>query len=226
MSFKRKIIHIYRKVSYSLLPEKEYKYFCIGLHKTGTTSIHRFAQKNGFKAFHSTDWCNNQEQLNAYNFLSDGGSHFEGQKEFPIEKLYHDFPNSRFILQTRNTRSWLISKCKHGGWTKDSVLEPDDEKMIRHELWRYKSKLTLKELVNHKTSYETRVRAFFKKHDSSRFLEINIVDNETRSEDVLKVCDFLLIDRSKAKHFLPKNKSKSDVTLSDEVMEFINSITE
>jgi hypothetical protein len=226
MTILKKLKHRYRKFKYSLLPNKEHKFFCVGLHKTGTTSIHKFAQKNGFKATHSLDWYASESIINTYNFFSDGGSHFEGQNEFPISALYHKYPNSKFILQTRNTKSWLISKCKHAGWSSNTDIQKDDEKMIQHELWKYKSKLTIAEFLKHKVSYENRVREFFREHDKSRFLEINIVDASTQKEDMEKLCDFLSIDRRNIHDFLAINKSKSNSDLSTEILNFIDDITE
>lgn len=45
------------------------KYFCIGLHKTGTSTLHQMAFDNEFKSTHSTDWHNNEKKLNYMIFF-------------------------------------------------------------------------------------------------------------------------------------------------------------
>lgn len=45
------------------------KFFCIGLHKTGTSTLHQIALDNKLKSTHSTDWHNNENKIKLYDFF-------------------------------------------------------------------------------------------------------------------------------------------------------------
>jgi hypothetical protein len=42
---------------------------CIGLHKTGTSTLHQIAFDNKLKSTHSTDWYNNENKIKLYDFF-------------------------------------------------------------------------------------------------------------------------------------------------------------
>jgi hypothetical protein len=92
------------------------KVFCVGLHKQGTCSLDMLARLYGYTSIHSQDWCLNHDQLSYFNFFSDGGSHYDGINEFDYPRLARQFPDSLFILQSRDPLPWIISKLKHAGW--------------------------------------------------------------------------------------------------------------
>ena len=198
------------------------KVFCIGLHKTGTTSIHEIAVKYGYKATHSTDWIFDSKKMEEFEFFCDGGSHFDNQNECDFESLFIHYSNSLFILQTRNARSWIISKLKHAGWTEQTTLELGDEKKICHNDWKYKSLLTIENLIRHKYNYEQKIFEFFIKNDPHRLLVIDITDKSTQARDLARLSAFLDL-RSIYKITLPhKNKAKNRTGLSEEVLVFID----
>jgi hypothetical protein len=105
--------------------EKGAKIFCIGLNKTGTTSLDHAFQILGLKSVHYVGKegnikkiiARNQEQGNPllkgiekYDAYSDWSYHtnLELFKEF--DRLY---PNSKFILTIRDLEGWLRSREKH-----------------------------------------------------------------------------------------------------------------
>ncbi|MGX9365640.1 sulfotransferase [Desulfoplanes sp. PS50] len=197
------------------------KVFCIGLHKTGTTSLRALATKYGYKAIHSTDWISDANKLKEFEFFSDGGSHFDGQNEFDFKRLFHDYPNALFILQTRPTKNWIVSKLKHAGWTEQTIIEVDDEKKIYHDDWKYKSLLIIESFIRHKYNYEHKVIDFFEKNDPSRLLKIDITDKPIQETTIHNLVTFLGL-RSLCTIQLPhKNKKKSQDGLSKEVSDFI-----
>lgn len=111
------------------------KVFCIGLHKTGTTTLGNWAREYGFHSTHSIDWIKEDWKLQTFDFFSDGGSHFDNINEFDVQKLFYKYPKALFILQTRDSKKWIISKLKHAGWSENTFLEEDNIEKIRHEDW-------------------------------------------------------------------------------------------
>ena len=89
------------------------KIFVIGFNKTASSTFHHLFEKLGYKSQHYRRW-----DLNNYDCFSDNG---ELQN---LETLY-TFPNSFFILNTRNLNDWLFSRAKHSihyrvvDWDKD-----------------------------------------------------------------------------------------------------------
>jgi len=101
------------------------KIFCIGLNKTGTSSLHEAFKILGFRSVHYD--CNegkikdiiSDNHKNKNNLLS-GIEHYNAYSDWnhpSINHLYKEFdkqyPNSKFILNTRNLEDWLISREKH-----------------------------------------------------------------------------------------------------------------
>lgn len=77
------------------------KVFCIGLNKTGTTSLHCAFQKLGLTSFHGGTY---DSRIDAF---SDGRYY----KQFKI--FDKQIPNCKFILNTRNVEDWVESRKKH-----------------------------------------------------------------------------------------------------------------
>jgi len=203
------------------IPAKN-KVFCIGLHKTGTTTLAHFFRKHGFLSSHSTSWINKGWKLNLYDFFSDGGSHFDGVNELNYEMLYEKYPKSKFILQTRDTEKWVVSKLKHAGWDENTIVEADDENMIKHEFWRYKSYLTIRKFIEHKFNYEKKLTSFFEKNDSSRLIKVDITNKNTQEKVLSSLVEFIGLNSSQKISFPHSNKHKNKTKLSDEVITFIN----
>lgn len=215
----RSTIFINRQINKQKLKRKV---FCIGLHKTGTTSIYEIAIRYGYKATHSTDWAFDSKKIEKFEFFCDGGSHFDDQNEFNFRHLANEYPDSLFILQTRDTRSWIISKLKHAGWNEKTEVKPDNKEKIRHDDWEYKSFLTIDNLIRHKYNYEQKAIKFFDENDPDRLLVIDIVDRNTQDRDIAKLVAFLEL-RSISKIELPhRNKARSIGRLAEEVLVFID----
>lgn len=198
------------------------KIFCIGLHKTGTSSLAKLAKKYGFRAIHSTDWIFDPEKLREFNFFSDGGSQFDGINEFDYEFLFYEYPESLFILQSRDTRKWIISKLKHAGWNDKTIIESDDPRKIKDDDWTYKSLLTVGKFIEHKFNYEKKVNDFFVKNDPTRLLKIDITDQSIQSAELRKLADFMGVRTVKRIGMPHINKAKPGIELSADVLAFID----
>jgi len=81
------------------------KVFCIGLSRTGTSSITKALQMLGYKAIHYPRLKDIFELAKKYDAMTDTTVCVS------FEELDKKYPNSKFILTTRNIESWLES-CK------------------------------------------------------------------------------------------------------------------
>lgn len=159
------------------------KIFYIGLSRTGTTSLHYILKELGFKSGHYI-WplLNNEwEVVNNYDALGDT----------PIPLIYKEcdekYPNSKFILTTRNKDKWLDSMkwmFRDGRVIWNWPLSLGNyHRSIYGTNW-YNRKVLNKAFEN----YHIEVRDYFKNRPNE-FLEINI-DNGFNIEEL---CKFLEI---------------------------------
>jgi len=104
-----------------------FKVFCISMQRTGTTSVGKFFRDFGFVwAGWPHSYRNNWSWLH-YNgdyesiFSSDDFRRANAFEDAPwffsefYKILYHRFPNSKFILFTRDPDAWFLSMKKHSG---------------------------------------------------------------------------------------------------------------
>lgn len=197
------------------------KVFCIGLHKTGTTSLKNYVREFGFKAFHSTHWNCDLSLIEKYEFLSDGGSHFDDQNEFDFKNLFYNYPNSKFILQTRNIENWIVSKLNHAGWNKDTQIASDDPQKLTHDQWKYKSLLTIKSFIDHKNNYERKVVDFFKSHDPDRLLILDVTSQNNEPNTLKSLNEFLILRSINKISFPHSNKKRKRTVLPEKTIKFI-----
>lgn len=122
---KHKFNIINTQKSINLTNKSESKVFCISFQRTGTTSVGRFFRDHGFK-WSGWEDCqkNNWGQL-WYNgdyesiFSSSDFKKSNAFEDAPwflpdfYKILYHRFPDSKFIMLTRNPDAWFQSMIKH-----------------------------------------------------------------------------------------------------------------
>lgn len=101
------------------------KIFCIGLNKTGTTSLHKAFEILGYKSVHYSCEVGNIQHIISNNFknnrlLLEGLEHYDvilDWNDESIDDLYQVFdqqyPNSKFVLNTRDIDGWIASREKH-----------------------------------------------------------------------------------------------------------------
>ncbi|MDT0559388.1 sulfotransferase [Ichthyenterobacterium sp. W332] len=118
-----KVINLIKEVTAWYFPKKEPKLFCIGLHKTGTTSLAKALTILGYrvKDYPTIRLYGNRflwprgTQINDYNCFTDSTI-------IPLYKrLDKKFPNSKFILTTRSLDSWLESCAKWPNFNETNV---------------------------------------------------------------------------------------------------------
>ncbi|WP_258105243.1 sulfotransferase family protein [Marinoscillum sp. MHG1-6] len=164
------------------------KVFCIGLSRTGTTSLHELLQELDLRSVHyieplieGKDWT-----------LVD---HNDAISDTPIPLLFKScdqrYPHSKFILTTRNKDAWLDSMkwlFRHGkviwNW-------PRSVDQYHRELYGTKN-YDQKKLSRAFDEYHDKARSYFKDRPED-LLEINI-DN---GFEVKAICDFLNVPLKK-----------------------------
>ena len=171
------------------------KIFCVGLHKTATRSMHRFFESLGLRSRHDTRWDKAILPLCAYrryDCFSDGGAHFwDDRLEFGgnhrVRLLDHCFPNSKFILNTRDLESWLVSKMIHAGWNRAVDLPQASPRQLQDRDWRVKSKRVLVGWIRNRIKYHEKVRAYFEERPN----DLLIVDFIQDADSIERIKAFL-----------------------------------
>lgn len=94
------------------------KIFCIGLPKTGTTSVHHTLYKAGYKTEHFPYMLVNNEKGKLVFNPSDIGNH-DAISDLPVvamlDELVKLYPDAYFIYTYRNKEKWLDS-CRRHPW--------------------------------------------------------------------------------------------------------------
>lgn len=199
------------------------KFFFIGLHKTGTSSINFFCRKKRFKATNSTNWINDEYMLNAFQVFTDGGSHFDGQNEFDFKYLDQKFPDAKFIMQTRKVKTWIISKLRHTKtWNNDKIeIEEFSKEKVLHDNWKLKIWKFIDLFIKHKYNYENKVIDYFlhqKRYNEDKFIVIDITENN--NNDVDRLCNLLGVGKSSSK-FPHINSSIKKPDLPNNVINYV-----
>jgi hypothetical protein len=172
------------------------KIFVIGFNKCGTTSLHSFLKSGGLRAVH---WRTHGQKrhiaevmftnlslrtpilqgLTHFDVFSDmmflsGAIHLEANILF--RDMHSEYPQARFILNTRNKDNWIASRLRHlrGGFLRDSMscygLDKDGVVSIWSDQW---------------DRHHQEVRTYFRHHPEI-FQEFNI-----ERDDISMLCDFL-----------------------------------
>ena len=164
-------------------PLRELPYvFIIGFNKSGTRSLTSLLEHAGLPGVH---WDKNRlvhrmlvnikkgkRVLSGYDsrflvyadlILSDESKVVEGNQFFP--RLYDEYPNSFFILNTRPTEKWIDSRVRHGNGpflARSMKILGTSEPTEVMDLWR-----------SQKEMHESKVREFFS-DKPGRLVEVNI----------------------------------------------------
>lgn len=93
------------------------KVFCIGFHKTGTTSL-KFALKAlGYRVTGPNGVNDPDISRNVYRMACEIAEQFDAFQDNPWPLLYREidqrYPGSRFILTLRPTEDWIKSQISH-----------------------------------------------------------------------------------------------------------------
>jgi hypothetical protein len=172
------------------------KVFGIGLHKTGTTSLHQLATGLGLRSLHDTTWSKPpipKPLIDRFDAFSDGGGHFWAEDlEFggnhEVRLLDVSYPGSRFILGVRPLESWLVSKMVHAGWRRGIELLPP--RPVGHDDWRYKSVDVIERWIVNRQRYHATIREYF----ADRPADLLTIDVTRDPDAVSTIVGFLGMD--------------------------------
>jgi hypothetical protein len=146
------------------------KLICVGLHKTGTKSLAAALRDVGLNV---TSWFGiNDPEISSIALKSavEILEKHDAAQDDPWYTLYKEldsnFPGSKFILTTRDSKKWYNSALKHFGGSTNEVRkwfygDGNDDPAGHEEIW-----------IHQKERHENEVREYFKNrpHD---FLEMD-----------------------------------------------------
>jgi hypothetical protein len=205
---------------------KDHKVFCIGFHKTGTTSMFQALTEMGYimgnevAAEILADDIRDERYDRLMNYCRMADAYQDHPFFFPgfFKKLDKEFPGAKFVLSVRNDENqWFRSLC--GFWIKrfssDKSRLPTEEDMKNASyryigyLWQkvkmlYPNMEFLEEKPYKKTylDHNADVREYFKDRPND-LLELNVADPDSYQ----KLADFLGVIVKKIKKFPWKIKT-------------------
>lgn len=165
------------------------KIFCIGFNKTGTTSLHFFFKSLGFSSDHSSIWPYLTHSNHNIDYFLEFDCFTDGEMS-NVHFLNSKFPESLFILNSRNIRDWLRSRVKHvlrdGVPSKEKLFSNSYGKMARDFFTNPKA--TIEKWIMDRIIYHAQVRDYFSNKHNFFEIDITIQDNW---QDFLyvKICD-------------------------------------
>ena len=165
------------------------KIFCIGFHKTGTTSVREALILLGYKYcfWRKLDW--NPEpgdvpeallrQMSEYEAFADGGCWYPGW----FKRIDEEFKNSKFILTVRDEDEWFKSMIRFFGIGRQNMFP---------EIWNWiygRDRIQLenkKDFLEAYRKHNNNVMSYFA--NSNNLLVINLADG---NDNWIKICNFL-----------------------------------
>ena len=212
-----KIQRIVQSPHQTIIRNRNYnKIFCIGLGKTGTTSLENLLSMFGFSLGNqavgevlSHDWLINQNPERIIRFCHTADAFQDAPFGYPglYKELDKAFPNSKFILTVRDTpEKWFESLIRfHTKLFSSDPSRPPNEDDLNNASYRYKGymlethillygypKTPLYDESTYKDHYvrnNNEKRSYFKDRPND-FLELNLAI----SEDFQRLCEFLNIE--------------------------------
>lgn len=179
------------------ITKKFNKVFCIGLNKTGTSSIHIAFQNMGLTSFHGGSY---DERIDCFS----DGRYYKYFKEFD-----QIAPNSKFILNTRNLKSWIMSRIKHcqyvgpmPDWEGDKVCNVN----------------RILEWIKQREELHLEIKEYFKNRNSDL-----LIFDVCAGDGYEKLCNFLELPVI-PKSFPKKNTGNKKPKLNKQMIDFIKNI--
>lgn len=204
------------------------KVFCIGCHKTATTSLNSVFEKLSLASIHSTEWSKlpiPNGCLEEYDCFTDGGGHFWlGDSEFAgnheVRKLDETYPNSKFILNIRDLDTWLVSKMLHAGWNRKTALEKP-LRSYSHDDWEHKSLDAVKLWIINRNKYHKAVLDYFADRGPD-LLILNYIRSQNPVDHIIEHLGLREAPRIKKFHRnVRKRKPKKDAEYCREIIEIV-----
>ncbi|MEM8525746.1 MAG: sulfotransferase family protein [Bacteroidota bacterium] len=162
------------------------KIFCIGLSRTGTSSLTDALDILGFNAFHFPHILHALGQI----YIRRKFYQYDALSDTPVtlnyKKLDRKFPNSKFILTTREKENWLKSCSNYPAFQKTVNPSPKKKvRVLRKKLYGsiYFDKATFSKAYD---DHHQEVKSYFKGREKN-LLILDITKGETWEQ----LCPFL-----------------------------------
>jgi hypothetical protein len=183
------------------MPELGIKVFFIGFNKCGTRSFSQLFWEAGLNAYHGSDEDPLYRQIPRnidlarkclYGFENYDAYSDSEKLSYSFRRLDKDYPDSRFVLNTRDINRWIVSRLNHGeGRYIDFVNQFEGKNLTWHEwveVWRARF-----------ISHEKQVIEYFRGRDDT-FLIFNIETDPLRKFNCF-IGTELVPGREKLPHF-------------------------
>jgi hypothetical protein len=163
------------------------KIFNLGLSKTGTTSFNSLMKELNLKSIHDTPISEHTiDELKKEFVYADC---FSGTLAHRFKDIYEAWPQAKYILTTRNTKTWLKSArkqfCEENGM---GMFQFREDVFGTYEIW----KLSDEELIYKYNKINEEIKDFFK--DKENFMELNFIDSTDKKNLMKKLLNFLEIE--------------------------------
>ena len=92
------------------------KVFCLGMNRTGSTSLYEYLLELGYNATHDPNWWywRVKSGLDQFDAYTDGYEGYKPWRTYPnLWLLQFWFPDAKFVINTRPLDAWLTSRLKH-----------------------------------------------------------------------------------------------------------------
>ncbi|MGB5198293.1 MAG: sulfotransferase family protein [Sedimenticolaceae bacterium] len=169
------------------------KIFCVGLNKTGTTTLHEAFRLLGLKSVHYLDdEGNNIKEIIENNYLTGDNiiKGLEGYDAFSdwdrppytvdiVKEFYKQYPDSIYILNTRDLDGWLNSRENHVRKNQERKRKNPDEDIGWLKIDRNGWEIEFKNHYNEVSKY------FEGRKDNLLVFDV------TKGDDWEKLCPFL-----------------------------------
>lgn len=200
-----------RLATFRLRPVRSTKVFCIGLNKTGTTSLEAAIKQLGYRlgSQHSGELLFDAWAQRDFSPIIELAKTADAFQDVPFSLPYtyialdQAFPDAKFILTVRDSPSqWRNSLIRfHSRLWADGVRVPTEDDLreaayiykgrqlkVRRLLYDYPAGRPYDEetLINHYQQHNQNVRDYFR-HRPGKLLEINVAN----PDDYPRLCNFL-----------------------------------
>ena len=174
------------------------------MQKTGTVSLYNYFEKNNIISTHDSMWWYQKDlsYFNKYDSFADGFERYSRNVTFPdLKFLEKNFKGSKFILQTRSLRPWLISRLRHGADEYRNGINTDcfDESVFL--TW-----------VNDRNFWYSMVYNYFRDKDNLLILDIESENKEKNLSAFLNIQEGVKFEQNNIKLNYTTNEREIDIT--------------
>ena len=193
------------------------KIFFIGFNKTGTTTYHTLLSDK-FRSISNPYWTElTRRKWNARiaEYFSRWDCYSDGEL-CDFKKLDKIFPNSKFILNTRNLRNWVYSRIYWVNRDSDQYIGKFD---LEYRTSPSKQKI-IRQWIERRKSYHRNVHEYFGKNNTEKIMVIDI-ENDNIVDKLSKFLNVTLNYTGK-RHNPKRNgddsRVKTHIQYADEVL--------